>query len=297
MATARQWIAGARPQTLPVAVASALAGTAVAIQFDSFVWWKALLCLVTSIALQVGANYANDHSDGVRGTDEVRVGPTRLVAAGLATPKQVLAAAVGALAVGAVAGLVLVATTAWWLLLVGVAAVAAAWLYTGGPRPYGYYGLGELMSFLFFGPVAASGTAFVQLEHLDADTVTPVIAVGVGVGILTASVMMANNLRDRPTDAEVGKRTLAVQVGDGAARWIYIAFLVVALVSLVVLAVTTSAWALVGLVFLLPAARSGAAVLSGVTGLGLIPVLKRTGIAELLWASGALVGLTIAAIA
>jgi len=161
VATPAQWIEGARPRTLPAAVSPVLAGTGVAAYEDSAVWWKALLALLVALALQVGVNYANDYSDGIRGTDEDRVGPLRLVGSGGATPGAVKAAAFAAFAVAAAVGLVLAATTAWWLVAVGAVCVVAAWFYTGGSRPYGYRGLGELMVFVFFGLVAVVGTAYV----------------------------------------------------------------------------------------------------------------------------------------
>lgn len=162
MATAAQWIEGARPRTLPAAVAPVLAGTAVAVHEDSPVWWKAGLALVVALALQVGVNYANDYSDGVRGTDEERVGPLRLVGSGAAPPRAVKLAAFAAFGVAAAAGLVLAAATAWWLVAVGLLCIVAAWYYTGGDNPYGYQGLGEVMVFVFFGLVAVMGTTYVQ---------------------------------------------------------------------------------------------------------------------------------------
>ena len=165
MATAGEWVQGARPRTLPAAVAPVLAGSGIAAYADGEVWWKALLALVVSLALQVAVNYANDYSDGIRGTDDVRVGPLRLTAAGLAPPAAVKRAAFAAFGVAAVAGLVLAATTAWWLVAVGLVSVAAAWYYTGGSKPYGYLGLGEVMVFVFFGLVAVVGTTYVQTEE------------------------------------------------------------------------------------------------------------------------------------
>ena len=166
MATPEQWLAGARPRTLPAAVAPVLAGTGVAAFLEAVVWWKALLALVVALALQVGVNYANDYSDGIRGTDDDRVGPLRLVGSGTTPAAQVKAAAFAAFGVAALAGLVLAALTTWWLLLVGAAAIAAAWGYTGGARPYGYFGLGELFVFVFFGLVAVVGTTYVQTGTL-----------------------------------------------------------------------------------------------------------------------------------
>uniref|UniRef100_UPI00245836AD 1,4-dihydroxy-2-naphthoate polyprenyltransferase n=2 Tax=Nocardia TaxID=1817 RepID=UPI00245836AD len=195
MATAAQWIEGARPRTLPNAIAPVIAGTGAAAALDAVVWWKAGVALLLSVALILGVNYANDYSDGVRGTDDERVGPLRLVGSGLASPNAVKAAAVGCLAVGAVLGLVLVFTTAWWLLLIGAACLAGAWFYTGGSKPYGYSGFGEVAVFVFFGLVAVLGTQFVQAERID----WVGVALAVGVGSFSSAVLVANNLRDIPT--------------------------------------------------------------------------------------------------
>ncbi len=187
-----------------------LIGSGVAFGYGRFVWWRAVLALVVALALQVGVNYANDYSDGVRGSDAKRVGPVRLVAAGLAPPRQVLAAAFGCFAVAGLAGLALAAVTSWWLLLAGAACVAAAWFYTGGPRPYGYRGLGEVFVFLFFGVVAVVGTAYVQMRGLS----WLGLAASVPAGLLACALLMVNNLRDIRTDLVAGKRTLAVMLGD-----------------------------------------------------------------------------------
>ena len=210
MTTPAQWVAGARPRTLPAAVAPVLAGTGVAAYDGDAVWWKALLALVVSLALQVGVNYANDYSDGIRGTDADRVGPMRLVGSGVATPGSVKAAALAAFGVAAVAGLVLAASTAWWLVIVGAVSVAAAWFYTGGSKPYGYLGLGEVMVFVFFGLVAVLGTQYVQAERV---TLVGLYA-ACGIGALACAILVANNLRDIPTDQVAGKMTLAVRLGD-----------------------------------------------------------------------------------
>ncbi len=217
MATARDWLAGARPRTLPAAVVPVAVGTGVAIGYDRFSGWRALLALVVALALQVGVNYANDYSDGIRGTDEARVGPVRLVAAGLAAPRQVRTAAAASFAVGCLAGLVLAATTAWWLLALGAAAVVAAWTYTGGRHPYGYHGLGEVAVFAFFGVAAVVGTAFVQVRSLT----WLALAASVPVGLLACALLVINNLRDIPSDTVAGKRTLAVRIGDSRTRLLY----------------------------------------------------------------------------
>ena len=293
MATAAQWVEGARPRTLPAAVAPVLAGTAVAVHLDSPVWWKAALALVVSLALQVGVNYANDYSDGIRGTDADRVGPLRLVGSGVATPGSVRNAAFAAFGVAAAVGLVIAATTAWWLVAVGAVCVVAAWFYTGGSKPYGYLGLGEVMVFVFFGLVAVIGTTYVQT------TSWPLAAVyaAIGVGALACAILVANNLRDIPTDTVAGKRTLAVVLGDSRTRGLY-AFLVgVAVVALVGVALDTTLWALLGLVFLVPALRAVRLVLGGTTGRELVPVLQLTGVAELLHAAGIFAGVLVATLA
>ena len=222
------WIAGARPRTLPAAVVPVSVGTAVAAAQGDVVWGRAALALVVSLALQIGVNYANDYSDGIRGTDDVRVGPMRLVASGTKPAKAVKRAALAAFVVAGAAGMVLAMLTTWWLIVVGVAAVAAAWFYTGGPRPYGYAGLGEVFVFLFFGLVAVTGTAYVQLERLTALAV----AAAIPVGLLAVALLVVNNLRDIPGDTASGKRTLAVRLGDQSTRALYGACLVVPFVVL-----------------------------------------------------------------
>ncbi len=290
-ATLTHWVEGARPRTLPAAVAPVLAGTGVAVWVGGFVWWKALLALGVSLALQIGVNYANDYSDGIRGTDDDRVGPLRLVGSGLARPSAVKAAALGFLGLGAVLGLVLAATTTWWLLLVGIAALAAAWTYTGGPTPYGYRALGEVSVFLFFGLVAVLGTTFVQTESLPAEA----WAAAVGVGALACAILVANNLRDIPTDVVAGKRTLAVLLGDAGSRRLFVGLVAAAALTLVLIAVLATPWALLGLLGAPPALRASRPVLAGATGPALIPVLRLTGVAELLYAVGLSAGLVVAA--
>jgi len=287
--TAAHWVAGARPRTLPAAVSPVLAGTGVAVYDDAAVWWKALLALVVALALQVGVNYANDYSDGVRGTDADRVGPMRLVGSGTASPGAVKRAAFLAFGVAAVAGLVLAATTAWWLVLVGLLCVLAAWFYTGGSKPYGYLGLGEVMVFCFFGLVAVIGTAYVQSETWQ----LPALYAAIGIGALACAILVANNLRDIPTDRASGKLTLAVRLGDSRTRALYVLLMLAALVALVGVALTTTWWALLALVYVVPGARAARVVTSGAGGLGLIPVLQMTGVSELLYGLGLLVGLAI----
>jgi len=294
MATPAEWLAGARPRTLPAAVAPVLAGTGVAAYADSEVWWKAALALVVSLALQVGVNYANDYSDGIRGTDVDRVGPMRLVGSGRATPRAVKLAAFSAFGVGAAAGLVLAASTAWWLVAVGLVCIVAAWFYTGGSKPYGYLGLGEVMVFVFFGLVAVMGTTYVQTESTDSSVLLPSLYAATGIGALACAILVANNLRDIPTDREVGKLTLAVKLGDERTRYVYAFLVAAAVVALVGVALSTSWWALLGLVFLAPALAASRKVLDGASGPGLIPVLQQTGIAELLHGLGLFIGLLVA---
>jgi 1,4-dihydroxy-2-naphthoate octaprenyltransferase len=290
MPTTSDWIAGARPRTLPAAVAPVLAGTALATYDDAVVWWKALLALVVSLALQVGVNYANDYSDGVRGTDDDRVGPLRLVGSGRATPGAVKAAAFAAFGVAAAAGLVLAATTAWWLVAVGAVCVLAAWFYTGGTKPYGYLGLGEVMVFVFFGLVAVVGTYGVQAERVSA----PAVWAGVGIGALACAILVVNNLRDVPTDTVAGKRTLAVRLGEPRTRGLYVLLLGLAAVAVVAVAAGTT-WAALGtLGFLVAAVPAVRAVAGGARGPALIPALGQTGLAELAWAVLLAITLTIA---
>src|SRR5512139_3964646 len=220
------WIAGARPRTLPAAVVPVLVGTACAVR-DTGDWnhgiivWRSVAAMIVSLAIQVGTNYANDYSDGIRGTDAVRVGPIRLVASGLASPSAVKRAAFASFAVAAVAGLALAAAAGWWLIAVGAAAFLAGWFYTGGPRPYGYAGFGELFVFVFFGVVATTGSAFVQIVRI-----TPLtLAVSVPVGMLAVALLVVNNLRDIPGDTVSGKRTLAVRLGDKRTRILYTALM------------------------------------------------------------------------
>jgi len=284
VATPAQWLAGARPRTLPAAVSPVVAGTGVAAYVDAAVWWKALLALVVSLALQVAVNYANDYSDGIRGTDSDRVGPMRLVGSGVAPPAAVKRAAFIAFGVAGVAGLVLAASAGWWLVAVGAVSVLAAWFYTGGSRPYGYLGLGEVMVFVFFGLVAVVGTTYVQTETFDADSLLPSLYAAVGVGVLACAILVVNNLRDIPTDTVAGKRTLAVVLGDDRTRALYLLLVLAAAVACVAVAAATTWVALTGLGFLVPAATGVRAVRSGAVGPALIPVLQSTGLAELAWA-------------
>jgi len=278
------WVAGARPRTLPAAVVPVVVGTAAAAGETDIVAWRAVAALVVALTLQVGTNYANDYSDGVRGTDTVRVGPTRLVASGLAAPAAVKRAALAAFGVAGLAGTALAVAVGPELFVVGAASIAAGWLYTGGPRPYGYLGLGELFVFVFFGLVATAGSAYVQQEELT----WLALAAAVPPGLLSTALLVVNNLRDIPTDRAAGKHTLAVRLGDAATRKLYAALVIGAHVA-VVLAAVDRPGALVALLGLLLAAGPVAMVLQGARGPALIPVLGATGRVQL--ATGGLLAL------
>ena len=286
MAGAAQWLQGARPRTLPAAVGPVAAGTGAAAAVDALDTGRALLALLVALALQIGVNYANDFSDGIRGTDTDRAGPLRLVGSGLATPGAVRTAALISFAVAAVAGLVLAALTTWWLLTVGAAAIVAAWFYTGGPRPYGYRGLGEVSVFVFFGLVATVGTTYVQAERVTAVAVL----LGVGCGALACAILVANNLRDLDGDRTAGKVTLAVRLGDRRTRRLFAGLMASAYVVLVPVIVVHPTVFLVlvsGGAALLAARR----VLGGATGQDLVVVLKDTGQTLLIYGVMALVTL------
>ena len=290
MATAGQWIEGARPRTLPAAVAPVLAGTGIAAFDHQEVWWKAGLALVVSLLLQVGVNYANDYSDGIRGTDDNRVGPLRLVGSGLARAEAVKTAAFTSFGLAAVAGLALAVSTSWWLVLVGAVSILAAWYYTGGKKPYGYLGLGEVMVFVFFGLVAVLGTQYVQAEEI---TWSGAFA-AVGIGALACAILVTNNLRDIPTDTVSGKRTLAVKLGDSRTRLLYLALFAVALLSVGLVAGTTTEAALLGVLGFIPLNRAVVVVLKHrAVGPALIPVLQLTGLGELIYAAGLFAGLML----
>ncbi|GGF96044.1 1,4-dihydroxy-2-naphthoate octaprenyltransferase [Rhodococcoides trifolii] len=286
MATAAQWIEGARPRTLPNAIAPVVAGTGAAAAIDGVTWWKAVLALIVALALIVGVNYANDYSDGIRGTDDDRVGPLRLVGSKVASPRSVKFAAAGCFALAAVAGLVLAVTTAWWLVLIGVVCIAGAWFYTGGSKPYGYSGFGEIAVFVFFGLVAVLGTQFVQAERVD----WVGLVCAVAVGSFSSAVLVANNLRDIPTDTESGKVTLAVRLGDTRTRTLHLVLIAVPFVISLLLLIATP-WSLLGLLALVFAVRANAPVRGGKHGMELIPALRDSGLAMLLWSVGTSVAL------
>ncbi len=267
-----RWVVGARPRTLPAAVVPVALGVGCAAGHGPISWWRAALALVVSLALQVGVNYANDYADGVRGTDAVRVGPVRLVASGLADAAAVKRAALLCFAAAAAAGLVLAASTSWWLLVVGALSIAAAWGYTGGPRPYGYLGLGELFVFVFFGLVATVGTTYVSVERVTGLSVV----VGCGAGFVACALLVVNNLRDIPTDRAAGKRTLAVRLGDRSTRWLYLALVLATFAAVVVAGVVWRPPALIGLAAAALAVAPVRRILSGASGPALIAVLGET---------------------
>lgn len=284
-----RWLLGARPRTLPAAVVPVAVGAACAVGEGGAVWWRAALALVVSLALQVGVNYANDYSDGVRGTDDVRVGPARLVGGGLATARSVKIAALTAFAVAAVCGLVLAIVTTPWLLAVGAASLLAGWFYTGGPSPYGYMGLGEIFVFVFFGVVATAGTTFVVIESVT----TLSLVSSVAVGFLACALLVINNLRDIPTDSQVGKKTLAVRLGDARTRWFYVALIGGAYV-VAILAAALWRWPAVIAVASAPvAAPALAAVRRGATGRDLIAVLGSTGKTQMVFGALFAAGLAL----
>ncbi|MEV6872712.1 1,4-dihydroxy-2-naphthoate polyprenyltransferase [Amycolatopsis sp. NPDC051128] len=290
MASLSEWIEGARPRTLPNAVAPVVAGAGAAIALDAFSWWRSALALLVSLSLIIGVNYANDYSDGIRGTDEHRVGPLRLVGSGVAAPKAVLTAALISLGLAGVLGLVLVAVSGhWWLLGMGALCILGAWFYTGGKKPYGYYGFGEIAVFVFFGLAGVLGTVYVQAGRVS----WAALGCAVAVGCFSTAVLTANNLRDIPTDVEAGKRTLATRLGDKGTRRLYVALIGIPyLISLsfVFTGYPTAALAALTIAVLLPAAG---AVQSGKTGRELIPALRDTGLAMLVWALMTAVGMNI----
>lgn len=281
-----RWLLGARLPTLPASLVPVLVGTAAA--GPAYRLDRALLAAVVALALQIGCNYANDYSDGIRGTDAERVGPVRLVASGLATPAAVLRAAFVAFAIAMVAGIVLSLQVDARLILVGVAAVGAAWFYTGGKRPYGYMGLGELAVFVFFGLVGTLGSTY--LQH-GAFTPISVIA-SLAVGSLATALLVVNNLRDIPGDAASGKRTLAVKLGDARTRSLYLGLLAAAALATAAVALRRP-WALLGLLSAALAVRPIRAVTAGARGPALVPVLIDTGRLELAFGVLVTIGLLV----
>lgn len=276
---ANRWVVGARPRTLPASVVPVVVGTAAAFGLGEHLrWWRAALAGVVALALQVATNYANDYSDGVKGTDDVRVGPVRLVASGLASPRAVKGAAFAAFGVAGVAGAVLAFTTTPWLFVVGAASMLAGWFYTGGPKPYGYLGLGEAFVFVFFGLVATAGSTFVQVERLTAVS----LVAGCAMGCLSCALLVVNNLRDIPTDTVSGKRTLAVRLGDARTRGFYTVLVAAAFVCAVGIGFARPG-AFVTLMAVAAAVAPVQVVRGGAKGPALIPVLGGTGRLQLVF--------------
>ena len=289
MATVAEWVEGARPRTLPTAISPVLVGTGAAIGAGAVAPGNALLALLVAISLVIGVNFANDYSDGVRGTDDHRVGPQRLVGSRAASPSTVRTAAFGSFGVAALAGLVLVAISGqWWMVLVGALCIVGAWYYTGGSRPYGYAGLGEVAVFVFFGPVAVLGTSLTQGGSIG----TGAVIGALGAGMMTCSVLVANNLRDIPTDRVAGKRTLAVLLGDRGTRLLYLALVVLPFL-LTVAAAFDRPVLLCALLAAPLAIRPLRVLLGGADGMALIPVLRDTGFLLLGWALATGVGLAL----
>jgi len=290
VATTSEWIQGARPRTLPAAISPIAVGTGIAASAGAFNGFRALLALIVAVALQVGVNYSNDYSDGIRGTDQIRVGPVRLVGQKLAKPHEVKRVAFAFFGIAMLVGaLLVVVTSQWWLFAVGAASIAAAWFYTGGSRPYGYAGFGELFVFVFFGIVPVMGTAYVQTLEL-----TPLAFwSGVGVGSLACSILIANNLRDIPSDLAHGKRTLAVRLGDQNTRILFYASLVAGFAVPIGVAVIVTPFALLALLAVPLAAGPVRLVAHHAQGPALIPVLKLTGLVLLVYGLGLGVGLSL----
>jgi 1,4-dihydroxy-2-naphthoate octaprenyltransferase len=279
-----KWILGARPRTLPAAIAPVVVATALV--GTDFNWFRALLALKVAVWLQIGVNFANDYSDGVKGTDADRVGPIRLVANGMASAKSVKAAAFISFAIASVAGTWLAFLTSPLLILVGIISIAAAWGYTGGKNPYGYKGLGELSVFLFFGVVATMGTYYALTEDI---TLLSFI-VSVPMGALSCAILSINNLRDRPKDQLVGKLTLAVRIGDRNARLMYVGLLMLAHSAAIAILIPTALITLLALPMSFLISRQ---VLSGISGKDLIPVLGKTAKLQMIFAILLAVGLGI----
>jgi 1,4-dihydroxy-2-naphthoate octaprenyltransferase len=269
-----KWIIGTRPKTLPAAISPVLVGTALATDIN---WLNAALALTVSLSLQIAVNYANDYSDGIRGTDKNRVGPTRLVGSELASAKSVKIAALICLAIAAVAGLILALQTTLWLIPIGALSILAAWGYTGGAKPYGYFGFGELSVFVFFGVIATVGSNYVQSGEIDSQA----ILLSIPIGALACAILVMNNLRDLPLDKLANKKTMAVRIGDQKTRYFYVGLLITAQI-ICVYAYTFNSFALLTLIWLPLTISNIRRVMQGLTGLDLIPMLVRTARLQLL---------------
>lgn len=269
-----KWIIGARVKTLPAAISPVLVGTALAKDVN---WLNALLALMVSLSLQIAVNFANDYSDGIRGTDTNRVGPIRLVGSGIASAKSVKQAMFISFSIAAIAGLILAVQTSLWLILVGAVSILAAWGYTGGKKPYGYFGFGEISVFLFFGLVATVGSYFVQTEEISGRSVL----LSIPVGALACAILVINNLRDLPLDTQAGKRTFAVRIGDTRTRYFYVLLLITAQI-ISAYAFTFNSYALLTLIWLPLTLKNCRLVLQGAKGADLIPLLISTARLQLL---------------
>lgn len=283
------WFQGARPKTLGAAIAPVLVGSSIAYYEKSFDLTISLLALLVSVSIQIAVNYANDYSDGIKGTDDQRVGPVRLVGQKLATPKSVKTAAIIFFSIAALSGLfITILSNQWWFLLLGLSAIVAAWTYTGGPKPYGYAGLGELFVFIYFGLVAVLGTTYAQTLYLK----PYFFFYAISIGLFASAILVANNLRDREKDKQNNKNTLAVKLGDKKTRNLYVLFMILPFILLLSLFIysrinpgnRTGATIQIQLLALLLAWKSIKPVINKVTGKELIPVLIKTGQTELVWA-------------
>ena len=282
------WVKGARPRTLPAAMAPVVVGSSLAFWQNHFDFKIALLAMVVALALQIGVNYSNDYSDGIRGTDHSRIGPIRLVGQGLKPAKAVKQAAFLCFGLAALAGIAMtLITELWWFIPIGLLAIISAWFYTGGKNPYGYAGLGELFVFVWFGLVAVIGTTYAQTRELN----LPTIAYAVAAGAFACALLVVNNLRDIPSDSQVGKNTLAVKLGDAKTRLLYVALLWIGFGSNLIVAILSTSnsdipsWSGIGFLTAIAAHKPGRAVINKVTGKDLIPVLAGTAKSQMIWAT------------
>jgi len=283
------WFQGARPKTLGAAIAPVLVGSSIAFYEKSFNLTISLLALLVSVSIQIAVNYANDYSDGIKGTDDQRVGPVRLVGQKLASPKSVKTAAILFFLIAALAGLIItILSQQWWFLLLGLSAIVAAWTYTGGPKPYGYAGLGEVFVFIYFGLVAVIGTTYAQTLFLK----PYFLLYAISIGLFASAILVANNLRDREKDKQNNKNTLAVKLGDQKTRNLYVLLMLLPFILIVSLFIYNQinsgtrigATIQIQLLALVLAWKSIKPVINKVSGKDLIPVLVNTGKTELLWA-------------
>ena len=284
-----KWLAGARPRTLPAAIAPVLVGTSLIHNDKRPVnLLNGLAALLVSLLLQIAVNFSNDYSDGIRGTDENRVGPLRLVASGLATAKQVKTAAYLCFVLASISGLFLAYRTSWWLIALGFICIIAAWTYTGGARPYGYFGFGEISVFIFFGVIATVGSYFVQSEKITWRS----FLVSIPIGALSCAILAVNNLRDLPKDALANKKTLAVRIGDKNARRMFVGLIVLAHLT-ALLAIFITPWSIATIIFLPISVKISQNVMNDAKGPTLIPVLGKVGKLQLMIAATLAIALLI----